>query len=531
MALIPLFKRNAVWLNCLDFPNERKIHLRPMPKVGGLAMAIGALIPLLMWDYGDRLGISLLVGSSIIVLIGFMDDSRDISWPWKLAAQVSAALIVVFVGDIKIGFIDTLLPAELSSDLAVSIVTVIAIVGVTNAVNLADGLDGLAGAIMLVSFTCIGFLADIGGNQLVTLVSVAATGAILGFLPYNTHPATVFMGDTGSQLLGFLAGTMSLIVTQTNPAISPILPLFLVGLPVIDTVMVIFERISRGRLPFLADTRHIHHKLIRMNFYHSEAVVVLFALQCGFVATGYFLRFHSEWFLLTAYMVLAMAIITAFVLVDRKSLRFPRPNAFDRRVKQRLRVHIKEDHFFIALSQKFVEYGLPFLIIITCLLPGRMPRLVSILAAVLIGVIGLAHVIWPAAKGNVLRLAIYFFMPFVIYYSETRMATWVSTEWQIAYNLLFIVLLFFAIITLRTTRRKHFFKLSALDYVLLFTAIIVPNLPFLSGHNFQLGPIAAKIIVLVFIFEVMTGELKGRKSCFNWGAVAALLVVVVRAVV
>jgi UDP-GlcNAc:undecaprenyl-phosphate GlcNAc-1-phosphate transferase len=330
MALIPILKRKAERLNCMDTPDKRKIHSRPIPKVGGLSMAAGVLVPLLMWNYGDRLGMSLLIGACIIVIFGFVDDTLNLPWYLKLSVQLAAALVVVLMGDVKIGFIDALTPSGSPSDWTVSIITVIVIVGVTNAVNLADGLDGLAGGLMLVSFTFMGFLGYIGGNQLVTLISVAVTGAILGFLPYNTHPATVFMGDTGSQLLGFLAGTMSLIVPQANHDISPVLPLFIIGLPVIDTLMVVFERLSKGRLPFHADTNHIHHKLLRMNFFHGEAVMVLFSLQCGFITIGFFMRFHSELFQLSSYAAFATAIAAFFILADRKALRRHRPGALDR---------------------------------------------------------------------------------------------------------------------------------------------------------------------------------------------------------
>ncbi len=529
MALIPLFKRNAKLLNCVDIPNGRKVHCRPMPKVGGLAMAIGALVPLLLLDYGDRLGMSLLIGCGIIVFFGYLDDARGLGFKEKMFAQVCAALVVVFGGGVKLSFLGTLLPGVFLPDWPATALTVLVIVGVTNAVNLSDGLDGLAGGIMLVSFTCIGFLAYRGENQIVALMAVAAGGAILGFLPYNTHPATVFMGDTGSQLIGFLAGTLALILSQGNHTTSPLLPLFLVGLPIIDTLMVFFYRIYNGRSPFRADNNHMHHKLLRMNFFHSEAVLILFLVQCGLVFTGYSLRFHSEWFLLGIYLLWVLLIVSVLIITQQSAFQLHRPGAFDRLVKQKLRVYVKEHHRVVKISQKLIEYGLPFMIIVTCLLPRRMPRFMSIIAAGLIGAVGLTHIIWPTHKKNVLRVAIYFFMPFVIYYSETRMATWVSHEWQVAYNLLFIVLLFFAIMTLRMTRRRNRFKLSPFDYALLFVAIIVPNLPFFSGFNVQIGSIVAKIIVLYFVFKVMSAELQDRKTSFTLGTVASLLIILVKA--
>jgi UDP-GlcNAc:undecaprenyl-phosphate GlcNAc-1-phosphate transferase len=159
-----------------------------------------------------------------------------------------------------------------------------------------------------------------------------------------------------------------------------------------------------------------------------------------------------------------------------------------------------------------------------------MPRFMSFFAAGLIAVIGLTHIIWPAHQRNALRLAVYFYIPFVIYYSETRIASWVSAEWQTVYNISFFFLILFAVMTLRTTRRRNNFRIKPFDYTILFTAIIVPNLPFMGLYDFQMGAIVAKVIVLLFAFEVMIGELKDRKHRFNWGAVAALLIVITKAV-
>jgi UDP-GlcNAc:undecaprenyl-phosphate GlcNAc-1-phosphate transferase len=530
MALIPLFKSNAVWLNCVDIPNERKLHSCPMPKVGGLAMAIGALAPLLVFDFGQRLGMSLLAGCAIIVSFGFLDDSKDLRWHTKLLAQIIAALVVVFWGGIKLSFLGAVLSGHMLSDIPAIILTVFIIIGVTNAVNLADGLDGLAGGLMLVSFSCIGYIAYTNGNHMVTMMAVATGGAILGFLPYNTHPATVFMGDTGSQLLGFLVGTLSLTLTQSTHAVSPLLPLFLVGLPILDTFMVMTERTINGRLPFHPDTNHMHHKLLRMNFFHSEAVLILFVLQCGFVFTGFLLRFQSEWLLITIFAAYCVAVFGCFFFASRAVFCLHRPGTFDRLVKQKLKYHIKERQLVIKASQKLLEFGFPFIIIVTCALPGRMPRFISIAAAGFVAVIGLTHMVWPAHKSSLIRLTAYFFIPFVIYYSETSLMTGLPGEWRIGYNLCFGVLFFFAIMTLKTSRRKKHFKFSPFDYVLLFAAIIIPNLPYTGIHDVHIGLIAAKIIILIFVSEVLMAELEGRKNALNKSTLAALLILTVRAV-
>ena len=222
MALIPILRTVALRLHAgLDIPNPRKVHTEPKPKVGGLAMAVGALVPFLLVADGDRFVNSVLIGACIIVLFGLLDDIYNLGWKTKFAGQTVAALVVIFFGGLKICFLGTCLPEGvlLMDPLALPI-TLIVIVGVTNAINLADGLDGLAGGVSLLIFVAIGFLCysngDFAGRSLVMLLCISVVGAIFGFLRYNTYPASVFMGDTGSQLLGFLAITLSLGITQQD---------------------------------------------------------------------------------------------------------------------------------------------------------------------------------------------------------------------------------------------------------------------------------------------------------------------------
>jgi UDP-GlcNAc:undecaprenyl-phosphate GlcNAc-1-phosphate transferase len=253
MALIPILRTAAVRLQTgLDEPEPRKVHARPVPKVGGLAMAAGALIPAIFVVDGGRLVNSVLVGALVLVAFGLADDLRTLGWKAKFCGQIIAALVVVFYGRLTICFLGACLPEGVLLPQAAAVpLTVLVIVGVTNAINLSDGLDGLAGGTSLLVFGCIGMLAFAGAEfpekAAVSVLCAAMAGAIIGFLRFNTFPATVFMGDTGSQLLGFLAITLALAVTQRGSLLSPLLPLLLLGFPVLDTLTVMVERIAAGR--------------------------------------------------------------------------------------------------------------------------------------------------------------------------------------------------------------------------------------------------------------------------------------------
>ena len=279
IALTPIFTRVALRVHLIDVPSERKVHGLPVPKSGGIAMAIGALVPILLWTHTEDFVGWYLIGGGIIFVSGLIDDLRGLGPKTKFAAQILAALIVIFPGMVRIENLGMLLPDGLLLPDWIAIpLTLVTIVGVTNAINLSDGLDGLAGGITLLSFCCIGFLAYLMGDTVIALLSVALAGAIFGFLRFNTYPASIFMGDTGSQFLGFSAIIFSLKLTQGETALSPLLPLIILGFPVLDTITVMAQRLQEGRPLFVADKNHLHHRLMRLGLHQSESVLFIYIL-------------------------------------------------------------------------------------------------------------------------------------------------------------------------------------------------------------------------------------------------------------
>lgn len=532
MALIPILRRYAELIGCVDDPNERKVHNGAMPKVGGLAMAVGILVPMLLWASGDQVASAILCGSAVIVLFGFVDDALELGYRSKFCAQAAAALVAVLVGGVKIYSLGSLVPeGYILPDWLALPLTVIVIVGVTNAINLSDGLDGLAGGMMLLCFICIGFIAHRGGNQVIALLTGAVGGAIFGFLRYNTYPATVFMGDAGSQMLGFLAVTMALTISQGSTPVSPLFPVILLGVPILDTLMVMAERVLKGASPFLADKNHLHHKLLRMNFYHSEAVFILYVLQAMLVTAAYLLRFYSDWLVLLVYLGFALCVLSLIITADRNGWRINRPGFFDRLVKQKLKIHIKDRFMVVKVSQAIIETGFPLLLITACVLPRQIPFPLAIVGSGIILVIFLTHLFKPSQKINTLRLTIYLFLPVVVYYGDLRPAEWMPQNMKYWFGLCFGVLVFFAVVTLKATRRRQGFKATPMDFILLFVAMVVPNLPDLVTHEFNFGFMAAKIIVFFFVFEVLMGELRGQQKRLNLATIFGLVMVVGRGIV
>ena len=518
----------AVKFHAVDIPEARKMHASPMPRSGGIAMAIGMFIPVLFWAYDDVLVKAILAGSGIIVILGLIDDIANLDYRIKFGGQIVAAVIVMWFGGLKINHLGLLLPENIVLPAGlVFALTLVVIIGVTNAINLADGLDGLAGGISLLSFICIAYLAYQNNNSAIAVIAVAIVGASFGFLRFNTHPAVVFMGDAGSQLLGFMAITLSIAITQKHSALSPVLPLILIGFPILDTMTVLLERIHEGRHPFKADNKHFHHKLVRLGFYHTEAVSVIYILQAALVTCAYIFRFYSEWFLLAFYLVFSGLILVGFVIPEKSGWKFKRTGYFDKVIKGKLK-EIRERRIHIALSSRSVEFGVPILLVLTSMLARGSPPYIKWFALALIGAICVTRIIHRTWSGGVMRVAVYLSIPFLVYFSEKDLSDWMPAEVKLIYHLAFIVLIFLVFITLRFTRRTKGFKSSPMDFLILFIALVVPNLPDAQIQSYHLGMIATKVIVLFFSYEVLIGELRGKLDRLVVGTVAALLIFILK---
>jgi UDP-GlcNAc:undecaprenyl-phosphate GlcNAc-1-phosphate transferase len=218
MLLIPPLMRTARYFDVVDNPGPRKVHQSVIPRIGGIAMVIGACLPIMLWTEASGDIVGYVAGVCVILIFGVLDDRYDLNYKIKFAGQVIAIVLVLLSNDIvisKIPFFN-----ELSLHYIISIpITVISLLGITNAINLTDGLDGLAGGTALLSLGLITVLAYQDNNIHIVLICLAILGSILGFLRFNTYPADVFMGDAGSQFLGFSLGVLSLLLTQQGVSI------------------------------------------------------------------------------------------------------------------------------------------------------------------------------------------------------------------------------------------------------------------------------------------------------------------------
>lgn len=285
-ATTPLVRRFAFKIGAIDIPKDkRRVHKKPTPRIGGLAIIFGFAVAVVCFAKLDRALIGTLCGAFIIAVMGIIDDCRELNAKLKFVIQIIAALVVIYVGDIRIEVFTN--PAFWSSDpylvlpqWASVLITVVWIVFITNAVNFIDGLDGLAAGVSAIMSVSLVFIAARVGEYPIAIVGTALMGACFGFLPFNFNPAKIFMGDTGSTFLGFMLASLSIQgVFKSYAVISFAVPLLILGLPLFDASFAMIRRLATGQSPMKADRGHLHHRLIDMGFSQKQTVFILYAIS------------------------------------------------------------------------------------------------------------------------------------------------------------------------------------------------------------------------------------------------------------
>jgi UDP-GlcNAc:undecaprenyl-phosphate GlcNAc-1-phosphate transferase len=515
-------------MNIVDPPGSRKVHTMPMPKTGGISLAIGALVPVLLWVPATDFVHSVLAGAGLIVCFGLKDDIRPMGPFQKLIPQVAAGLIVILWGNVRILWLGDLVPGTPLLPGLLSIpLTLLVILGITNAVNLADGLDGLAGGISILSFIMIAFLAHQSQHHAIALMAVAVVGGIAGFLRYNTHPAMLFMGDAGSQLLGFLSIVFAIALTQCNTPYSRILSLPLIGLPILDTLMVMTRRIRNGQSPFSADKTHFHHRLIKLGFHHTESVLIIYLLQSLYVGFALVFRFHSDWVLVSGFCFLSGAIVWAICSAEASGWLVHRGQTSPLAFLFRAAV-------WIRLSFGGLKYGFPLVLLWQTALPAKIPGFLCLAAsgtAILTLTLAIGACCYPALNTileYILRLTIYLIFPLVLYLGESVPGAWVSPWLVTLNNLAFLALVISIVMTMNLTRRTKGFWFTPMDILVCIVVLVLPNLPSMPFQEVFAKFSLAKALVLFFSFDLITREVRGKILPLTFSVLFVLLALVLR---
>lgn len=317
LLLTPLSIRLALAVDAIDIPDERKLHDGNIPTLGGLAFAIAFGISCLIFLPLDSIISGLLIGLVIITITGLADDIWHIRPVLKFSGEFAASLVFILYGRTELtSFGDLIGIGPLETGIFAVPITAFCMVGVMNALNLLDGLDGLAGGMSAIACLFLGYFSLQSGQWLNLALSVALLGCLLGFLYFNIYPAKVFMGDTGSLLLGYILSSICVLSQKLDGdiPIAPISMALILALPIADTIWVMTNRVYRGKNPFLADHTHLHHDLLTLNLPTSITVLVLYGCMFIFGFLAILMQSMNEWlqfaigtgFIISLYVVVAM---------------------------------------------------------------------------------------------------------------------------------------------------------------------------------------------------------------------------------
>jgi UDP-GlcNAc:undecaprenyl-phosphate GlcNAc-1-phosphate transferase len=503
-ACMPGLQRWALRVGLTDRPGARKVHTAPVPRVGGIAMAAGILIPTLMVASLNAAMIGFLGGVLVLLAFGLWDDSRDLDYRLKFIGQFVAVALVIAVGHVRIAELTFDHPIQLPESVS-TLLTFGFLVGVTNAMNLADGLDGLAGGLALLCLCAIAVFGAICGNRPVIAVALIESGAILGFLRFNTHPAQVFMGDGGSQVLGFSIGVLAILATQGDRSVlSAALPLLLLGLPILDTVAVMLRRALAGRSPFVSDRSHLHHRLLDLGFAHHEAVVLIYCVQLGLFLLAYFLRFESDLWILAVFGLFSAIVLGTLRLATRRQWHahpgnaLPIASALMARLRQPAAARIISQGAAWLMGCGFFAYAA--IVIVARRHVGGDIGVLS--ASMLLLVVTLSYFGFLSSLSWLERLAAYVGVIMLVYLDQTALArtplltylTWGAVMLTAAGALVRVLL---------SERRR--FEVTALDVLVAFIAVVVPNLPGFVSLPRDLPGGILKAVVLLYVVEMTEG--------------------------
>jgi len=330
--LTPLVKKIAIAINAIDVPkDERRVHDKPIPRLGGLAIylsfiiVLGAAIIFNIIPEGDNTRVlGLVISITIITLGGAIDDTYCLK-PWqKLSFQLAAAIVLMAFG-ISIRVVTNPI-FSMNQYLNIGIFaypfTILWIIGITNALNLIDGLDGLSAGVSFISCATIMIIALLQGRTEAAILSSILCGAILGFLPYNFNPASIFMGDTGAQLLGFMLAAISMegaIKSATAFAIA--VPILAIGLPIYDTLFAMVRRKVNGKPISQGDRGHLHHRLLDMGLSQKQAVIIMYMISAVLGAIAIIAMESSNsraYFLLASVMIVIVFIAWRFGFFEHR---------------------------------------------------------------------------------------------------------------------------------------------------------------------------------------------------------------------
>lgn len=321
LVFVQMMKKVAVFLKVLDYPNEkRKIHTKPMPLLGGIGIFLAFLLGYMLFAPKNNLMLSILISSFLIMLLGLFDDMTKSETPmpnkYKIIVQIVVACIIVFYGGLQLNQ-PTLFGLTINFGFLAPFITILIIVAIINAINLIDGLDGLCAGISSIYFftiAVIGFILNkFGGLDII--LSLIMLGSALGYLVHNFPPASIYQGDAGSTFLGLMISVIFLIGFKTTTLTSLIIPVFLLAIPIMDTLFAIIRRRLKGEPFDHADKEHIHHQFLK-KLSKRNSLLAIYGINITFSITTIFYILGDKELVIFCYILLMFIVLFLILKTD-----------------------------------------------------------------------------------------------------------------------------------------------------------------------------------------------------------------------
>lgn len=311
--VIPFIKKIAVQIGAVDMPGGRHIHNKPTPKLGGLGIFLGYLLGYMIFGEPSAQMNSILIGSFIILITGIIDDIVELKPSIKFAGQLMAALVIAIYGGILLKDVSAF-GIYLDFGIMSYPLTIFFILGCVNCINLIDGLDGLSGGISSIYYLTIGIIATMQGKHgLDFVLAFVMLGSTLGFLVHNFNPAKIFAGDSGSNFMGFIIAVIALLGFKNVTMTSLIVPLFVLAIPILDTLFAIIRRTLKGESISKGDSYHIHHQLLKRNLSVRQTVLIIYVVDILFASASIIYILKDKYLGYIIYGIL-LALVIVFVI-------------------------------------------------------------------------------------------------------------------------------------------------------------------------------------------------------------------------
>jgi len=524
MLVIPVMVRLAPHFGLLDKPDPRKVHARPVPRVGGFGIFLGSIIPIVLLMPVDQTLLAFLAGALVLFVFGVLDDGLELGHYAKFAGQFIAVCIVIYWGDVYVTRLP-FLQGDVISDAAGRLFTLFAMVGMINAINHSDGLDGLAGGEAMLSLCCIAWLSFLADGILVAFIALSLVGGLLGFMRYNTHPATIFMGDGGSQFLGYTLGFLAVLLTQqVNTALSPALPALVLGLPIADIIAVFVMRVYRKMNWFRATRNHIHHRLLDLGFFHYESVVIIYSIQTLLVVCATMMPYEADISVLGLYLAIVAAVFLFLIIAERTGWRAHAKATGKTDADER--EHAKIGRLLSTLSVWTLAVGLSLFLVAGSLLATRIPPDFTLMAMVLCGLMLVRLTVVNTARFLPLRALCYMAIAFVVYLVNTYQPAYLMGADPVTY--IFFAIMVLGIATAIRFSEKGDFALTPTDFLVIIAVFSLAILSSRGVVDSRITAITLKAIILFYGCELILNWMRYRWNIFTVSTLISLLVISLR---